>query len=53
MGMAADVVKVTEAALTFVAADSKRMPRPLPPHDAVPRSFAIETMSTTPNPSAS
>ncbi|MGE8163504.1 acyl-CoA thioesterase [Paraburkholderia sp. NPDC080076] len=33
MGMAADVVKVTEATLTFVATDSARMPRPLPPID--------------------
>lgn len=35
MGMAADVVKVTEATLTFVATDSKRMPCPLPPNDTV------------------
>jgi acyl-CoA thioesterase YciA len=31
MGMDADVVKVTEATLTFVATDESRMPRPLPP----------------------
>ena len=31
MGMAADVVKVTEATLTFVATDENRTPRPLPP----------------------
>ena len=31
MGMAADVVKVTEATLTFVATDAMRKPRPLPP----------------------
>jgi len=30
MGMAADVVKVTEAMLTFVATDDNRTPRPLP-----------------------
>ncbi|MFL9895233.1 acyl-CoA thioesterase [Paraburkholderia sp. RL17-381-BIF-C] len=35
MGMAADVVKVTEATLTFVATDSARKPRPLPPIEAV------------------
>ncbi|MFM0417638.1 acyl-CoA thioesterase [Paraburkholderia aromaticivorans] len=35
MGMAADVVKVTEATLTFVATDSARKPRPLPPVEAV------------------
>ncbi|MDB5789958.1 MAG: thioesterase superfamily protein [Caballeronia mineralivorans] len=31
MGMATDVVKVTEAMLTFVATDENRTPRPLPP----------------------
>jgi acyl-CoA thioesterase YciA len=31
MGMDADVVKVTEATLTFVATDESRAPRPLPP----------------------
>jgi acyl-CoA thioesterase YciA len=35
MGMAADVVKVTEATLSFVATDSARRPRPLPPIDTV------------------
>jgi hypothetical protein len=35
MGMAADVVQVTEATLTFVATDSARTPRPLPPVDTV------------------
>lgn len=54
MGMAADVVKVTEATLTFVATDSKRMPRPLPFDHTVSTSFSIETMSlSATNPSAS
>jgi len=34
MGMAADIVKVTEATLTFVATDENRTPRPLPPAGA-------------------
>ncbi|WP_186310867.1 acyl-CoA thioesterase [Paraburkholderia sp. BCC1886] len=33
MGMAADVVKVTEAVLTFVATDAQRKPRVLPALD--------------------
>ncbi|MFM0596967.1 acyl-CoA thioesterase [Paraburkholderia dilworthii] len=45
MGMAADVVKVTEATLTFVATDSQRMPRPLPPNDTVSTSSAHGIMS--------
>jgi len=40
MGMTADVVKVTEATLTFVATDPTRKPRPLPPNDAVSTSSA-------------
>ena len=32
--MAADVVKVTEATLVYVATDSERRPRPLPPGPA-------------------
>ncbi len=31
MGLAAEVVKVTEATLTYVATDSERRPRALPP----------------------
>jgi acyl-CoA thioesterase YciA len=38
MGITADVVKVTEAILTFVATDSTRMPRSLPP---------VQNVSTT------
>ncbi|WP_171912313.1 acyl-CoA thioesterase [Paraburkholderia xenovorans] len=45
MGMAADVVKVTEATLTFVATDPTRKPRPLPPNDAVSTLSAAGPMS--------